>query len=349
MARKPKYPRLKSTATVPTDTAIGGTTDDLEDNAPRSRKEPIEGAPPEPRPEAPASTDVDLELWEAVRNTLYALPSRFTSELVITGVLATDLHSFNTSLGASIEEQVVASLNKLRSSWDPKDRFPTYRFVRSPQRFPDVTLRDSAPNSAKPILMGIELKGWYVLAKEREPSGRYKVTPRACAPQDLLAIVPWALDNVVSGKPRLFDPYVEGARWVAEYRNWWWQFLRYTDKAPGIKLSEIDAPYPTAKADKISDVPEHDDGGNFGRIARTGIMDDYVAKLMRETLAGIPLWAWQSFLKPFKGEVPDEKVRKAVKDLLGRIQTELDPSAEDADEIANRLVGLWRQAGPPMR
>ena len=39
-------------------------------------------------------------------------------------------------------------------------------------------------------LLGIELKGWYVLSKEGEPSGRYKVTPAACAPQDLLVIVP---------------------------------------------------------------------------------------------------------------------------------------------------------------
>ena len=30
--------------------------------------------------------------------------------------------------------------------------------------------------------MGIELKGRYVLAKEREPSFRYKVTPAACSP-----------------------------------------------------------------------------------------------------------------------------------------------------------------------
>ena len=32
--------------------------------------------------------------------------------------------------------------------------------------------------------MGIELKGRYVLAKESEPSFRYKVTPAACSPWD---------------------------------------------------------------------------------------------------------------------------------------------------------------------
>jgi hypothetical protein len=49
--------------------------------------------------------------------------------------------------------------------------------------------------------MGIELKGWYVLAKEKEPSFRYKVTLTVCAPADLLVVVPWALSNVISGRP----------------------------------------------------------------------------------------------------------------------------------------------------
>lgn len=151
-------------------------------------------------------------LHKAVRETLSALPSRFKSTLNIEGVLATDLHAFNTSLGASIEEQVVAALNELRTWWDPNDDYPNHHFVRSPQRFPDVTLRSTIRGDRTPPLMGIELKGWYILSKEGEPSGRYKVTPAACAPQDLLVIVPWALGNGVSGTPRLFTPYIESAR-----------------------------------------------------------------------------------------------------------------------------------------
>ena len=323
------------------------TSREAEDEAggeePVTRKEPRAGAPPPPVPGNPTAENIDPALYEAVRRTLYALPSRFQSELSVTGVLATDLHAFNTALGASIEEQVVTSLNALRGTWDPEGKYPTFRFVRSSQRFPDVRLQDALPNSARPVLMGIELKGWYVLAKESEPSGRYKVTPRACAPQDLLVIVPWALDAVVSGKPRLFDPFVVGARWAAEYRNWWWEWLRETANPSGIKISQVGEPYPAAKADKVSDVPDHDEGNNFGRIARAGMMEDYKKKLMQEALVGIPLWAWQAFFVPFKGEADGAKISSALRTLLKQVEQELDPSANDAEEVAARLISMWRQ------
>ena len=51
------------------------------------------------------------------------MPSRFESEFVISGVLATDLFAFNSSLGATIEEQVTASLNELRTVRDPGNRY----------------------------------------------------------------------------------------------------------------------------------------------------------------------------------------------------------------------------------
>lgn len=314
----------------------------VDDDGPKALKKPREGAPPVPEMTKPAADDIDLDLFGAVQRTLYALPSRFQSELSVTGVLATDLHAFNTALGASIEEQVVASLNALRGTWDSDGKYPTYSFVRSSQRFPDVRLQDALPNSPRPILMGIELKGWYVLAKESEPSGRYKVTPNACAPQDLLVVVPWALDAVVSGKPCLFDPFVVGARWAAEYRNWWWEWLRDTKTSPGIKLSGVTDPYPAAKADKVSDVPDHDEGGNFGRFARAGMMEDYKKKLMQEALVGIPLWAWQAFFVPFKGEAKEGKVLSTLRNLLKRVEEEIDPAADDAEEVASRLISIWR-------
>ena len=305
---------------------------------------PKEGAPPAPTISEPTANDIDLSLYEAVSRTLYALPSRFQSELAVVGVLATDLHAFNTALGASIEEQVVASLNALRSNWDPNGIYPTYSFVRSSQRFPDVRLQNTIPGSDKAVLMGIELKGWYVLAKESEPSGRYKVTPNVCAPQDLLVIVPWALDSVVSGRPKLFAPFIVNARWAAEQRNYWWTWLRDTGDPSGIKLSSYDQPYP-AKADKISDVPDYDDSGNFGRIARTNIMDDYMRSLMQESLVGIPLWAWQAFFVPFKGEADENKIRATLSTLLKRVEDDLDPAAVNAEEISLRLIPVWRLMG----
>ena len=179
----------------------------------------------------PQLTDLDpnwehSDLWKAVRSAIFSLPSRFESELFVSGVLATDLFAFNSSLAASIEEQVVSSLNRLRTLWDPDQKYALYSFERQSQTFPDVVLRTASPTVEPRIIMGIELKGWYILAKEKAPSFRYKVTPAACAPADLLVVVPWALSRVVSGSPQVFNPYVVGARYAADLRNYWWQHQR---------------------------------------------------------------------------------------------------------------------------
>ena len=75
--------------------------------------------PPPPEPTEPEASWEHFELWKAVKKAIYTLPSRFESELTISGVLATDLFAFNASLGATIEEQVIASLNRLNYSFPP--------------------------------------------------------------------------------------------------------------------------------------------------------------------------------------------------------------------------------------
>lgn len=262
-----------------------------------------------PTPTEPDPSWEHFELWAAVKKAVYVLPSRFESELVISGVLATDLFAFNSSLGATIEEQVVASLNRLRTVWDPVQRYALYSFERQPQTFPDVVLRASAPDAVPQILMGIELKGWYALAKEKEPSFRYKVTPAVCAPADLLVVVPWALSKIISGSPQVFTPYVISASWAAEYRNWYWEHVKSGKGNNGIALSSVTTRYPT-KSDMISDRPVSDPGNNFGRFARTRAMDDYIKELFDNKLAGIPLWAWQKFLSLFtESQTPDDVLR----------------------------------------
>jgi hypothetical protein len=53
----------------------------------------------------------------------------------------------------------------------------------------------------------------------------------------LIVVVPWVLGNVISGSPLLFEPFVESARFAAQYRNYHWQHIR------------------TAKSDVAIDVP----------------------------------------------------------------------------------------------
>jgi hypothetical protein len=167
-------------------------------------------------------------LYRRVIDALHALPSRFHTSLQIAGISATDLFTLNTPLGAAIESSVVENLNSLRELWDPDGKYEVYSFVRQAQVFPDVRLQTTAPGVAEAdrILMGIELKGWFILAKEGEPSFRYKASPLVCAPQDLLVVFPWGLDEVISGTPRLMRPFVEEARYAAEHRNYYWRVLR---------------------------------------------------------------------------------------------------------------------------
>lgn len=290
-------------------------------------------SPPPPRPApppAPTHPAERAELWGLVRKAIEALPSFFESDLDVTGVLASDLFTFNSSLGATIEQQVVEQLNKLRATWDPQSKWATYRFERQSQRFPDVILREPGQD---PIL-GIELKGWYVLAKEREPSFRFEVTPQACDPFDLLVVVPWALERVVSGSPQVFDPFVVSARYAAEVKNWFWRYGRVTTADTTVRLSAHIGSYPTKSA-QILDRARSDGGNNFGCVARTGLMDEYMTNVFAQSLLGIPIDAWQRFFRVFAENRDFDGKLKAALESIKRTKPNLAPA--DRADIAQAL------------
>ena len=295
---------------------------------------------PAPLPrELPSTNREHYELYKNVREAITCLPIYFRTETHISGIMATDLHTLNTVLGATIEEQVVRTLNLLRSTWDPQEKYPLYSFVRQAQTFPDVLLRKT---SSGEILLGIELKGWYLLAKEAEPSLRFQVTPTACSRQDLLTVVPWVLGNVISGSPILFEPFIESAKYAAEYRNYHWQHIRQTDQDRGIEIPQGVRPYPS-KVDQILDKPHSDGGGYFGRLARTGMMDSYMATLNNVQLCGIKTVYWREFLKAFQESTTDAEARAALERLKQRVQQATDipsPRAQSALTIIAELERL---------
>jgi len=262
--------------------------------------------PTPPAREEPGGSWKHHDLRDRVLAAIEAIPSYFKPETYIEGINAPDLYTLNSVLGATIEDQTVATLNGMRPIWDPDKEYALYSFVRQPQTFPDVLLRRTAGGGAMApivdgdIILGIELKGWYVLSLEGVPTFRFTVTPRACAVQDLLVVVPWALSQVISGRPIAFPPYVESARWAALARNHWWQHQREAKSDPAIRLPAGPiAPYPK-KSDKIDDKPASDTGGNFGRFARTHIMDDYIAATKRLLLCGLPAERWLEFFKSIR-------------------------------------------------
>ncbi|MGA2000049.1 MAG: hypothetical protein ABSG52_08655 [Terriglobales bacterium] len=270
--------------------------DDQEQTPTRAAEQQAAGSAA-PERSLPKAEWEHFHLYNHVREAILALPNYFTTETRITGIRATDIFTLSSTLGATIEDQVVQTLNRMRPVWDPDGKYNLYRFVRQGQTFPDVLLRKK--NDGQEIILGIELKGWYLLAKEREPSFRYKVTPEACAPQDLVVVVPWTLSDVLSGSPTVFDPYIESAKYAAEYRNYWWQHVRVAAGSKAITKPTGITPYPK-KSDKISDVPKSDDGNNFGRFSRSGIMDRYEEQALATPICGIPAGEWVAFFKKFE-------------------------------------------------
>ena len=252
---------------------------------------------PETKPveESPSEEWEYFRLWKRVREAIGMLKKEFKSTVEIGGLPATELYSFGEVLGFTIEEEAVRCLNNLRHVWDPGNVYDRLAFRRRAQTFPDVVLAGSdAPKDE--IILGIELKSWYVLAKEGEPSFRFKTNVAACPAQDFMLLVPWHLSNVLSGRPVILDPYVGSTRYLAKYRNYWWRHQRKTHGSARIREPSDVTPYPNAR-DNISDAPVDDKGNNFGRISRIGLLDEYIEDLNDVKVSGIRVSDWRTFFR----------------------------------------------------
>ena len=276
---------------------------------------------------------------ERVTEAVLAMPSYFSSPTNIEGLAATDLFVLNTVLGATIEVQVVETLNRMRDVWDPDDQWPLYAFERQAQTFPDVLLRRRSAAGGYDVALGVELKGWYILAKEGVPSFRYTVTPGACTDWDLLIVVPWRLSNVLSGVPRISAPGVWSARHAADMRNHWWQHVRKTSGNRAIRSPDSVTPY--MPRDNTSDKPAYDGGGNFGRIARIGIMDDWISETRRQPLAGIPAQDWIAFIRKYAEDSdPEEIWTKLQADMRRQLAGGTAGAAREATQALRRFVDV---------
>src|SRR5690606_38227067 len=141
------------------------------------------------------------------------------------------------------------------------------------------------------------------------------------------SVVPWALNNIISGSPKVFAPYIESARYAADYRNHHWSNIREAKTDIAINSPKGVKPYPK-KTDLISDRPVSDSGGNFGRFARTGIMDEYLGRTKQELLCGIQAEHWLNFFKIFQDHKEKEVVAVEI-DRLKRIVDELGVKSGD--------------------
>lgn len=292
--------------------------------------------PVRPQPSGgPAAGWEHRALYDNVMKTLFALPEEFTSSLVIRDFRATDLFTLNSALGASIEDSVVTGLNKLRELWDPDGAYAVYKFERQAQAFPDVRLVTDVPGLVSP-LMGIELKGWFAVAKEGEPTFRYTVNEDVCAPQDLLVVYPWLLSDVVAGSPKLLTPFVVEAKFAAQLRNFHWQNYRAGRGGnSGITLATHRTPYPAQKTDQSSDRADNDGGGNFGRVARYKLLDTFVDATHKHLAAGIPVKAWLKFFGVFSDSARETDA--VLLEISRLFRTESLASQEQKDLLVQSL------------
>jgi len=290
----------------------------MPDNLTLDSVDPDEFLNPERYPLDP--NDSKSELYAALDNALRSLPHFFTSPINIEGLMATDLFSMNTLLGGAIEEQTVRILNSLRSTWDPEDRWLDYEFMRFPESFPDVRLVRSL-NDPEPVI-GIELKGWYLLSKEKEPSFRFKASANAMTEYDMIVVVPWALSNVLSGSPLVYDPYIEQAKYAADMRTYyWWHRQRDTPNRINTITHPNTTPYPRVGTTYV-DTPVQDGGSNFGRIARVpGLMNEWTEETLLTKLAGIESSYWIDFLLAFKEGATQEDKERAIAQIRDKVQS----------------------------
>lgn len=281
------------------------------------------------RYELPKEDDRTL-LREGVVRALRAIPMHFSSTINVEGISTTDLFSMNTLLGGAIESQTVETLNATRAIWDPHGRWADYEFKRYSESFPDVRLESNA--GGEPLL-GIELKGWYLLAKEEEPSFRFKASANAMTIWDLIVVFPWSLSNVISGTPVLAAPFIEQAKYAADLRTEYWE-----NRGPNAQCVEHPEthPYPDPRS-AYSDIARDDRGGNFGRIARiTGLMDDWVVEAMKTSLAGIEAKWWVRFFKLFDERGDEEAIRSKFE----RLAAQTGHDSEWVENVVGHVTGL---------
>lgn len=214
--------------------------------------------------------------------------------------------------------------------WDPEGRWADYEFKRYAESFPDVRLER---NGGDAPVIGIELKGWYLLAKEEMPSFRFRASANAMTVWDLIAVFPWSLSNVISGTPILESPYIEQAKYVADLRTYYWEHRSATAKP----VDHADThPYPDAGS-SYSDTVHDDKGGNFGRIARIpGLMDDWIEEAMKTNLAGIEARWWVRFLKLFDERGDEEAIRIRFE----RLAQSIGRGTEWTEEVVQHVMRL---------
>lgn len=128
-------------------------------------------------------------------------------------------------------------------------------------------------------------------------------------------------------------PFIEEARYAAEHRNHYWRVLRGVSGADAeVNEAAVPGPYPS-KGQKFNDEARKDQGKNFGRVARGGLMTDFIDTLLQQPVSGIPARHWQSFLRIFAEGVEGDVIERKLKNMREEVEKAgLSPDGLEAFE-----------------
>jgi hypothetical protein len=107
-------------------------------------------------------------------------------------------------------------------------------------------------------------------------------------------------------------------------------------------------PYPQSKVE-ASDKAENDKGNNFGRIARSGLLDDYLLKIKAIDYLGIKVSHWMKFFRVMSENRTSEEIDRQLDGILETIKAEIEPNKIAPDyqntlqEIIENLKNLKQQ------
>ena len=147
---------------------------------------------------------------------------------------------------------------------------------------------------------------------------------------------------MISGTPSLMFPYIELGKYAAEYRNYYWSKSRETSTRSTMIVRppvEFRRPYPQSKVE-ASDKAEGDKGNNFGRIARAGLLDEYLNKIKLIDYLGIRVSHWMKFFKAMSENKTSEEIDKQLDSILSSIITEIEQS-RNIPEYQNIFLELF--------
>jgi hypothetical protein len=96
---------------------------------------------------------------------------------------------------------------------------------------------------------------------------------------------------------------------------------------------------------QISDIPDYDRGGNFGRLARvSGLMTNFIASARTQEAMGIPINDWILFLRRHSDNSDPEQVTASLRQDLSK--TTRAGSDSQAAQVIEHLEGLARLLVP---